>query len=133
MGYTVASLGEAAGPCPYTVFHATAEFIEENPEIIQKFTNAIYKAMVWVEENPPEEVASAIEMFFPDTGHGLITKTIEIYKELDIWAPDPVLREESLDRLQDIMILAGELAEKVPYERVVNTSFAQQAMAGQQK
>lgn len=133
VGYTVASLGEAAGPCPYTVFHATAEFIEENPEIIQKFTNAIYKAMVWVEENPPEEVASAIEMFFPDTGHGLITKTIEIYKELDIWAPDPVLREESLDRLQDIMILAGELAEKVPYERVVNTSFAQQAMAGQQK
>ena len=89
--------------------------------------------MVWVEENPPEEVAAAIEMFFPDTGLHLITKTIEIYKELDIWAPDPVLSEESLDRLQDIMILAGELAEKVPYERVVNTSFACRYMAGQQK
>lgn len=128
-GYAVASLGEAAGPCPYTVFHATAEFIEENPEIIQKFTNAIYRAMLWVEAHSPEEVAEAIAMFFPDVSHEIITKTIQVYKDLEIWAPNPILMEESLDRLQDIMILAGELEQKVPYEKVVNTTFAEQAMA----
>ncbi|NLP18708.1 MAG: ABC transporter substrate-binding protein [Firmicutes bacterium] len=129
VGYTVASLGAATGLCPNTVFHATENFIEENPEIIKKFTTAVYKAMLWVEENPAPEVADAIEMFFPDTGHEIITKTIEVYKGLDIWAPNPILQKESLDRLQDIMILAGELEEKVPYEKVVNTTFAQEVMS----
>ncbi|MGI6575616.1 MAG: ABC transporter substrate-binding protein [bacterium] len=133
IGYTVASLGAAAGPCPYTVFHATNAFIAENPDLVQKFTNAIYEAMLWVEESSAQEVAEAIAMFFPDVELDIITKTIIAYKDLDIWAPNPILSEESLDLLQDIMILAGELDEKVPYEKVVNTTFAEQAMAAKQK
>ena len=126
--FTVASLGAEAGPLPCTVFHATEEYLKENPALIQRFTAAIYEAMLWVKENSTEEVAEAIAIFFPDTEHDVISKTIAIYKELDIWAPNPVLSPESFDLLQDIMILAGELKEKVPYDRVINTTFAQKVM-----
>ncbi|QEK13644.1 ABC transporter substrate-binding protein [Crassaminicella thermophila] len=44
-GYIVASIGEAGGYIPYTCYSAKKSFIENNPEIIQKFTNAIYNSM----------------------------------------------------------------------------------------
>ena len=59
-GYVVASVGEAAGEIPYTAYFAKKSYIEKNPDIIQKFTNAIYKGQKWVETHSTEEVADAI-------------------------------------------------------------------------
>ena len=42
--------------------------------------------------------------------------------------PNPVLTEEGLDKLQDVMIEAGELSETVPYDKLVNTEYAEKAM-----
>ena len=42
-GYVVASVGEASGEIPYTAYFAKKSYMEKNPEIIQGFTNAIYK------------------------------------------------------------------------------------------
>lgn len=54
--------GEAGGYIPYTAYSATKEYIEENPEIIQKYTNAIYKGMIWVYENDTPTIAEAGEL-----------------------------------------------------------------------
>lgn len=40
-GYVVASLGTESGYVPYTAYCAKKSYMEKNPEIIQKFTNAI--------------------------------------------------------------------------------------------
>lgn len=40
-GYVVASLGEESGYVPYTAYSAKRSYLEANPQIIQKFTNAI--------------------------------------------------------------------------------------------
>ncbi|QUH24493.1 ABC transporter substrate-binding protein [Serpentinicella alkaliphila] len=50
-GFVVASVGAAVGYIPYTVYSGRKSYIEQNPEIIQSFTNAIYKAMLWVEDH----------------------------------------------------------------------------------
>ena len=42
-GHVAASLGESSGYVPYTAYCAKKSYIEKNPEIIQKFTNAIQK------------------------------------------------------------------------------------------
>jgi len=42
-GHIVASVGEEAGEIPYTAYFTKKSYIEENSDIIQKFTNAIYK------------------------------------------------------------------------------------------
>ena len=44
-GYVVASLGTESGYVPYTAYCAKKSYMEKNPEIIQKFTNAIQMAL----------------------------------------------------------------------------------------
>ena len=39
----LASIGETVGPADYTTFMATDKYINENPEVIQAWTNAIYQ------------------------------------------------------------------------------------------
>ena len=44
-GYVVASLGEESGYVPYTAYSAKKSYLETNPQIIKKFTNAIQIAL----------------------------------------------------------------------------------------
>ena len=53
-GYVVASLGEDSGYVPYTAFSAKKSYIEENPEVIQSFTNALQKGMNYVQTHAAE-------------------------------------------------------------------------------
>lgn len=126
-GYVVASVGEASGEIPYTAYFAKKSYIEENTETIQKFTNAIYKAQKWVEEHTMEEVAEAIKDFFPDTDVTLLATVLKSYKEIDAWKTSPEMKEESFELLQTVMEEAGELKQKVPFDKVINNSYAEES------
>ncbi|MDD2446617.1 MAG: ABC transporter substrate-binding protein [Tissierellia bacterium] len=127
-GAIVASIGEAAGYIPYTAYCATNEYIEKNPEIIQSFTNAILKGMVWVQEHSTEEVAKAVQSQFPDTDIEVLKTLVDRYKSQDSWKPDLIITEKGLNHLMDIMELAGELDKRADYEKIVTTEFAKEAM-----
>lgn len=123
-GYVVASVGEEAGEIPYTAYFAKKSYIEANEETIQSFTNAIYKGQIWVKEHTAQEIASVIQDFFPDTTLEMLTEAIQTYKDIDAWNENPVLEEESFNRLQEVMTLAGELENPAPYDKVVNNMYA---------
>lgn len=125
-GYIVAAIGSATEEIPYTAYFAKKSFINGNEEIIQKFTNAIYKGQQWVNEHTAEEIAEATLASFPDSDKELLTKAIENYKKIDVWNTTPFMSKESFDLLQDVIISAGELEEKAPYEKIVNNSFSEQ-------
>lgn len=127
-GYIVASVGEASGEIPYTAYFAKKSYIEENSDIIQKFTNAIYKGQKWVEEHTMQEVAEAIKDFFPDTDVDLLAQVLQSYKDIDAWKTDPVMKEESYNLLQTVMEEAGELKQRAPFDKVINNSFAEKAV-----
>ena len=122
-GYIVASVGEAAGEIPYTAYFAKKSYIENNKDVIQGFTNAIAKGEKWVKEHSAKEIAEVIQDFFPDTSVEMLTQSIQTYKDIDAWNETPYLKEESFDRLQEVMQSAGELDNKVPYEEIVNNEF----------
>ena len=124
-GYVVASVGEAAGEIPYTAYFAKKSYIEENRNIIQGFTNAIYEGEQWVKNHSSREIAEAIQSFFPDTDIELLERAIQSYKDIDAWNETPVLKQESFNKLQEVMTLAGELTDKAPYEKIVNNEFAE--------
>ena len=124
-GYIVASVGEAAGEIPYTAYFAKKSYLSENKDLLQRFTDAIYEAQIWTKEHSSEEIAEAIKDFFPDTETELLAEVIQNYKNIDAWNDNPTLTEESFDRLQEVMIQAGELKEKVPYEAIVTNEFHQ--------
>lgn len=127
-GYIVASIGEEGGYIPFTCYSASKQYIEKNPDTIQRFTNALYKAMVWVHESSTEEITEAIKPHFPDTEDDILISLVERYRAQDTWKPDLILREEGLDRMMDIMELAGELDKRADYDKIVNTKFAEESM-----
>ncbi len=127
-GYIVASVGEAAGEIPYTAYFAKKSYIEENSEMIQNFTNAIYKGQIWVEEHSAREIAESIQSFFPDTDVELLATVLQNYKDIDAWNATPVLEAEAFDRLQEVMITAGELQGKAPYDIIVNNDYAKKSI-----
>lgn len=124
-GYIVASVGEEAGEVPYTAYCAKKSYIEENSDIIEKFTRAVYKGEQWVKEHTALEIAESIQEFFPDTTIESLETSVQKYKDIDAWKEDPILKEEAFDKLQLIMSEAGELNQKAPYDKVVNNTFAE--------
>ncbi|MGN0131679.1 MAG: ABC transporter substrate-binding protein [Lachnospiraceae bacterium] len=126
-GYVVASLGEDSGYVPYTAFSAKSSYIKENPEIIQGFTNALQKGMDYVNSHTPAEIAEVIAPQFEETDLDTITKIVERYYNQDTWKDNLIFEEDSFTLLQNILEEAGELSERVPYEELVDTSFAEKA------
>lgn len=126
-GYVVASLGTDSGYVPYTAFSAKQSYIDENPDVIQGFTNALQKGMDYVQAHTPEEIAAVIEPQFKETDLDTITAIVSRYYEQDTWKDNLIFEEESFDLLQDILDEAGELAKRAPYEDLVTTQFAEEA------
>ncbi|MBC8591302.1 ABC transporter substrate-binding protein [Wansuia hejianensis] len=127
-GYVVASIGEEGGYIPFTAYSATKKYMEKNPDVIQRFTNALYKAMVWVQNSTTEEIAKAVKPQFPDTEDDILMALIDRYKNQDSWKPDLIITEEGLNHMMDIMELAGELDKRADYNKIVTTKFAKEAM-----
>lgn len=127
-GYVIASLGEDSGYVPYTAFSAKGSYIEENPEVIQSFTNALQKGMDYVQTHSPEEISEIIAPQFAETDIDTITTIVKRYYDQDTWKSDLVFEKESFELLQDILDMAGELSERAPYEDLVNTEFAKEAI-----
>jgi NitT/TauT family transport system substrate-binding protein len=126
-GYVVASLGVDSGYVPYTSYSAKTSYMEKNPDIMQKFTNALQKGMDYVQKHTPEEIARVIEPQFPETDLDTITAIVKRYYDQDTWKKNLVFGQEGFELLQDILEDAGELKERTPYEELVNTEFAQNA------
>lgn len=132
-GYVLASVGMESGEIPYTAYFAKKSYIEKNKDIIQRFTNAIYKGQQWVDQHTPKEIAEVIRPSFPDTDLEILEAVAQRYKEIDAWCKDPIMTEEALNRLQDVMEEAGELKNRAPHDKIVDNSFARKAMEDMKK
>lgn len=127
-GKVVESLGVASGKVPYTAYSAKKSYIEKNPETIQKFVNAIQKGLDYVNSHTPEEIAKTIQPQFKETDLDTLTKIVTRYYEQETWKPDLVFSEDSFDLLQNILEEAGELDSRVPYEDLIITKYAEEAV-----
>lgn len=127
-GYVVASLGVDSGIVPYTVYMANDSYLKEHSDTVQGFTNAIYKAQQWVETASSKEIAEVIKPHFTDNSIEDLEKIIERYKQQDTWTKTPVFDEEAFNLIQDIMDFSGELSQRVPFEKLVDNSFAEKAI-----
>ena len=75
----------------------------------------------------PDEIAEVIAPQFEETDLEDIIAIVTRYYEQDTWKEDLIFEKDSFTLLQDILDESGELKERVPYEMLVNTEFAEKA------
>lgn len=132
-GHVVASFGTESGQLPYTVFMTKQSYMNKHKDAVQKFTNAIYKAQMWVGSHTPEETAKTIAPYFKDTDMDILTSSVKRYLEQGTYASTPALHEEAWNNLLDVMDSAGELKGRVEMAKVVNNDFAESAVKASSK
>jgi NitT/TauT family transport system substrate-binding protein len=129
-GYIVSSVGKVSGEIPYTSFFATKSYIKKHPDIIQKFTNAIYKGLLWTEKNDSAQVAKSIVKFFPGMDVTTLAKVVDRYENQDTWQKDLNLKEDALSNLENIIqsYKASLMPNRPPYNKIVTNKYANSAV-----
>lgn len=123
LGYVVAYIGSLGGDVPYTAYNARKSYIENNPNIIESFCNAINKSLDFIKKNTPKTIAGKIKSFFPDTDESDLEIMIKRYIDGTAWKENINISENEWNHLQNIMIASGELQTKAPYTDLIYTKY----------
>ncbi len=123
-GQVVASVGEATGNMVVTAYACLPEYMEANAQTIQRFTNAVYKAQLWLSQHSPEEAAAAAAPSFPNLDLEILLHSIERYRALGVWTENPIVNREHYEKFNTAAKNAGEILNPMPYETVVVSDFA---------
>ena len=127
-GYVLLSIGQESGEIPYTAFFALKSTLNGERDMVQRFTNALYRGQQWVLTHSAGEIARAIVEQFHDTDLEVLTAVCQRHLDIDAWNAVPAMKQESFERLETVRETAGELEERVVFEQVVDNSFARAAM-----
>lgn len=126
-GYIVASLGVDSGYVPYTGFFAKQSYLDAHGDTVQAFTDALQKGMDYVNSHTAEEIAAVIAPQFAETELDTVTTIVNRYLTQDTWKTNLIFTEDAFLLLQNILEESGELPERVPYEELVTTEYAEKA------
>jgi len=126
--YVAAALGEEIGAIAYTTFMTKADYLQEKPQIIERFVKALYQGQLWCTYHTPEEITAQLKPFFPQLDPEIILAVVTRLQSQHTWSPNPLVETKALDKMQEILVTGGITAEKIPQERIVDNSFAQKAV-----
>jgi NitT/TauT family transport system substrate-binding protein len=125
----VAAQGPAVGAIPYSTYITTPACVQDQADVLHRFTRAIYRAQQWLAQHTAAEIAQVMAPAFPALPVALCTQIVARYLRQQTWARDPLRRPEGFDRLQEILLAAGHLTRRYAYREHVEVRFAQAAMA----
>jgi NitT/TauT family transport system substrate-binding protein len=116
------------GLTAYTTLVTRRALLASRRDELLRMTRAMARVLRWIAATPGDEIARAVAAFFPDVPHSIFAAAMDRYRELALYAPDPVLRREGFDRLQAAMRSGGALDRAMPFEVCVDNSLAEQAV-----
>lgn len=124
-GYIVSSIGMDSGEIPYTCYTATAKYIKNHGDNVEKFLRAVWRGTEYVMNHSAEDCAKLVAPYFVGTTTDLLTNAIENYQTHDTWMTTPVTDKAAFERIQDIMENAGELSKRVSYDVIIDNTYAE--------
>ena len=129
-GYPLTFVGTEVGKVDYTLFLATRSYIAKNPQTVQAFTNAAYKAQRLTATGDPAELAKLVVDFFPSVTELQIAEAVKRYRAVELWPTNPLVTERAMDTLQDILIqgTVQDAGKRVRHADLVDNSFGTRAM-----
>ena len=129
VAHLAVALGPANAHVAYSSFAATNRFLDSNPETAVRFVDGFARALRWLAASEPQTVGQAVSSFFPGVSGEIIVRSVARYKDQDTWPLDPMLAQPEYDALQEILVSAGLVRERQPYDKVVRPQFAQAVLA----
>ena len=125
--HLAAAMGEAVGHIPYTSFVVTPELRQAEPDLCQRAVRALARTQRWMAANDPRAIADLIAPDFPAIHPLLARKIVARYHAMGMWPSRPVLAREPFERLGRILAEGGLIRRAVPYEGLVDNTFAEAA------
>jgi NitT/TauT family transport system substrate-binding protein len=127
-GHIVASVGADSGEIPYTVYLVSQSMLKNDPAFVKSFLRAIYRAQIWLTTATDEEIAQAMQPFFPDSTIESLIIVAKSYREIDAWKKEPAMYEEDFNRLLDVMNEAGVLNARPDFNTLIDNTIALEVM-----
>ena len=124
--YLAVALGPVNGHLAYSSFAASSRFLDARPEAARSFVRGFARALRWLSENDAATVGAAVAGFFPGVDTDLVRRAVERYQKQETWCASPMLDQPEYEGLQDILVDAGLVKVRQPYDKVVRTEFARE-------
>ncbi|MBU2963219.1 ABC transporter substrate-binding protein [Citreicella sp. C3M06] len=123
----VYSLGEALGPALFSSTFVTADFIEQSPEKVQAYCNAIAEAERALHENEQLFIDVATKEFPQIAPEVIAAARPRFFGDVPLVPRNPMISEQEWRTLIDHEAGVGTLRADLPYEQMVDNSFAEKA------
>ena len=119
-----AAIEEIIGSSSYELFvmMASDAYIAENGETVQKVVNAVAKAMQWMENATPEEIAENLLPLFEGAQEELLYDA-NYDKERSITSYTGYHTESGYQAAINLTKLAGGITKDIPAEEIYDDSF----------
>ena len=117
IGHIVASVGQAMPPVAFSSLMASREFLMTDEA--RAFIRAYAQARLWVNQAPPDEVASKEIGLFPCAHRDTLARTIACYQSLGCWDGDLEITRESYDQALNVFLHSGKISRPHSYDDVV--------------
>ncbi len=126
--YLLAATADYAGEIAYTAYSTSISYFNKNKDVLEKFTRALYKGQQFVQNSTDVEIAKEIQPFFMDVDLDTLTTVVNRYRSINGWCTNPIFSSVGFDRLQEIIIEAGELDSKVSFNDLVDLTIAKKVV-----
>ena len=123
--YAAASRGLTA----YTTLVTRRSVIEQKRGELACMVRAMHHTLRWIRQTPGMEIQRVLAPYFPDVPPALCAAAIDRYRQLELYASDPVIRRLGFDRLASAMRSGGAMKNHVAFEDCVDNSLAEQVVA----
>lgn len=127
-GHVLTAVGQLSGEIPYTCFTATESYLKKNASQAEKFLKAVYNGYKYIATNTANNAAKALTKSFPSMTIEELEIAVKQYLAIDAWSSDFILKEESYNRLLDIINTTQGakmgVTYKTAYAKAVDNSIA---------
>ncbi len=108
-----------------SIITTTKKFVDENPEIVQKFVNATVKGAKWIKEHSDKEVAEVLAPLYDGTPMETLIEKIELSRIA--YSPDCLISKEGYEAMENFSLKTGVLKKAVGYENIIDMTFVEKA------
>ena len=120
--YKFPDLGEFS----YSVLSVKQSTIDSDPETVQKFVNAMLKALE-VTQNDRSVVERALELEFPTMSEAGKKASLDRAYEDNLWSPDGYVSKQAVDTDMDVLIKSEIYEGDYDYDVLVDMQFVEAA------